>query len=103
MFDLDGVIRHWDDAHDWRVEVSAGLPRGTIAEIAFTPRLLHPGITGQVTDEQWRAGIAAELESRFPQVSGATVLQDWSASSSQVDVALLVFSASTPSADSARP
>jgi putative hydrolase of the HAD superfamily len=89
LFDLDGVIRYWDDTHDRRVEVAAGLPRGVIAEIAFAPRLLQPAITGQVTDEQWRAGVAAELESRFPQVSGASVVQDWSTSSGHVDVALL--------------
>lgn len=89
LFDLDGVIRHWDETHDRQVEVVAALPRGTIAAIAFAPRLLQPAITGQVTDEQWRAEIAAELERRFPQVSGATVVQDWSVSSGHVDWVLL--------------
>jgi HAD superfamily hydrolase (TIGR01509 family) len=89
LFDLDGVIRHWDDTHDRQVEGAAALPRGAMAAIAFAPHLLQPAITGQVTDEQWRAEIAAELERRFPHVTGATVVQDWSASSGQVDWVLL--------------
>jgi putative hydrolase of the HAD superfamily len=89
LFDLDGVIRHWDDTHDRQVEGAAALPRGTMAAIAFAPHLLEPAITGQITDEQWRAEIAAELERRFHQVPGATVVQEWSASSGQVDGALL--------------
>ncbi len=91
LFDLDGVIRRWDDDQDQQVEAAAGLPRGIITEIAFAPSLLQPAITGQVTDEQWRAGIAMELQQRFPSASSAEIVQHWSASSGCVDREMLKF------------
>ena len=77
-----------DDEHDRRVEVAAGLPPGAIASIAFAPQLLQPAIVGRVTDEQWRAGIAVELQQQFPHVSGADVVQRWSAWCGRVDQAM---------------
>lgn len=59
LCDLDGVVRHWpasdalDDAH--------GLPHGALAAAAFAPARLHPAITGEVTDEQWRTAVAGDL------------------------------------------
>lgn len=38
-----------------------GLPEGTLAGTAFHPDHLLPAITGRVTDEEWRAGVAAAL------------------------------------------
>ncbi|MGW0671679.1 HAD-IA family hydrolase [Streptomyces sp. NPDC002746] len=59
LCDLDGVIRHWP-AQD-ALEDAHGLPRGALAAAAFAPRRLLPAITGEVTDEQWRSAVAADL------------------------------------------
>ncbi|MFE5580185.1 HAD-IA family hydrolase [Kitasatospora sp. NPDC056531] len=59
LCDIDGVLRHWPDADD--IERSHRLPAGTLAKAAFAPSRLHPAITGEITDEQWRAAVAADL------------------------------------------
>lgn len=59
LCDIDGVIRHWP-AQD-ALEDAHGLPRGALAAAAFAPRRLLPAITGEVTDEQWRSAVAADL------------------------------------------
>jgi putative hydrolase of the HAD superfamily len=53
LCDIDGVLRHWPptDAFDH----AHHLPPGTFAAAAFAPQRLIPAITGQITDEQWRA------------------------------------------------
>lgn len=59
LCDLDGVIRHWPDAAG--IERAHGLPPGAVAAAAFRPERLNPAITGRVSDEQWRAGVALDL------------------------------------------
>ena len=61
VFDLDGVLRHFDSAPSARIEAEYGLDEGTIARIAFAPELLIPAISGTVSDEAWRASIATSL------------------------------------------
>ncbi|WP_330457962.1 HAD-IA family hydrolase [Streptomyces sp. NBC_00820] len=62
LCDIDGVLRHWPAAD--ALERAHGLPAGALAAAAFAPERLHPAITGKVTDEQWRAAVAAELARR---------------------------------------
>ncbi|MFI6588015.1 HAD-IA family hydrolase [Embleya sp. NPDC050493] len=58
LCDLDGVLRHWP-AHS--LEHTHGLPEGALAAAAFASARLLPAITGQITDEQWRAAVTADL------------------------------------------
>ncbi|MDQ0836170.1 putative hydrolase of the HAD superfamily [Streptomyces achromogenes] len=59
LCDIDGVVRHWPTADG--IERSHGLPAGALAKAAFAPSRLHPAITGETTDEQWRSAVAADL------------------------------------------
>ncbi|MEU3669411.1 HAD-IA family hydrolase [Streptomyces virginiae] len=59
LCDIDGVIRHWPAAD--ALEQMNGLPRGALAAAAFAPARLLPAVTGEITDEQWRAAVAADL------------------------------------------
>lgn len=59
LCDIDGVIRHWPATDD--LERRNGLPEGALARAAFAPPRLHPAITGEVTDEEWRSAVAADL------------------------------------------
>lgn len=59
LCDVDGVLRHWPG--DAALEQAHGLAPGVFAATAFAPHRLLPAITGEVTDEQWRASIAAGL------------------------------------------
>jgi putative hydrolase of the HAD superfamily len=59
LCDIDGVLRHWPTTS--HIESSQGLPTGALAAAAFAPARLHPAITGEITDEQWRSAVAADL------------------------------------------
>ncbi|MER6313690.1 HAD-IA family hydrolase [Streptomyces sp. NPDC001581] len=61
LCDIDGVLRHWPAPGPTDLDHVHGLPAGTIAAAAFAPSRLQPAITGEVTDEQWRAAVAADL------------------------------------------
>ncbi|MBW5423285.1 HAD-IA family hydrolase [Streptomyces sp. BG9H] len=66
LSDLDGVIRFYDMAELEQLEVSAGLPRGSTAEIAFAPETDLPLMRGEITKEQWIDSIARGLADRVP-------------------------------------
>ncbi|MFJ6432189.1 HAD-IA family hydrolase [Streptomyces sp. NPDC091416] len=91
LCDIDGVIRHWPAADE--LEQEHGLPVGALAAAAFAPVRLHPAITGQVTDEQWRSAVATDLAARHGSKERADgAVRAWSALVPVVDqevVALL--------------
>ncbi|MCD0485998.1 HAD-IA family hydrolase [Streptacidiphilus sp. ASG 303] len=59
LCDIDGVLRHWPATGG--LDAEYGLPPGALAAAAFAPVRLHPAITGEVTDGEWRAAVAADL------------------------------------------
>ncbi|HJE58784.1 MAG TPA: HAD-IA family hydrolase [Nocardiopsis listeri] len=65
LCDVDGVLRMWpEDGGMPAVDRRYGLAEGTLAGTAFHPDHLLPAITGRVTDQEWRAGVAAALADR---------------------------------------
>lgn len=64
LVDLDGVLRTWGRQSLAEVEAAHGLPPGAMAAVAFDPARLLPAVTGATSDEEWRAGIRAELVDR---------------------------------------
>lgn len=89
LTDLDGVIRRWDPAIEPQAEQATGLPSGALRQAAFVPDLLHAAITGQITDERWRAQVAARLQVMFPTADAAQAVALWSVSAGEVDRAVL--------------
>jgi putative hydrolase of the HAD superfamily len=53
VFDLDGVIRHWNDDELAEVEESFGLQAGEILAVAFAEDLGRAAITGRLTYREW--------------------------------------------------
>ena len=53
VFDLDGVIRHWNDDDLDLVEESVGLQPRTILNVAFSAELGPAAITGRLTYREW--------------------------------------------------
>lgn len=51
LFDLDGVVRHFD--HDPHLERRHGLADGAIAQAAFASSLIHEVTTGRITRSEW--------------------------------------------------
>lgn len=78
VFDLDGVIRHWDPDIVSNAERANGLPIGALFAVAFEPELLISAITGEISDEAWRYEVAARLQSRYPDVNGKKAVAEWS-------------------------
>ena len=77
LFDLDGVVRRFPRDAEWHDEVGA---------VAFAPGLLDQVVTGKITDEEWRAEVLRRLGQ-----SGAAAVAAWSASSGEVNDAVLAL------------
>ena len=61
LMDMDGVIRHWTGGVTQFGDEELGLPAGTIRAIALDPDRVRRANDGTITDEQWRAEVAAIL------------------------------------------
>jgi putative hydrolase of the HAD superfamily len=85
LCDLDGVVRHWDPELMNRIDRMHGLPPGTLAATAFTPRRLQPAVTGQVTDAEWRAAIVSDLSTYGSPQTAQAMVDAWSAHIGVVD------------------
>jgi putative hydrolase of the HAD superfamily len=86
LCDVDGVLRHWDGRAVADLEAEFGLPAGTIAATAFAPDRLTPAITGRVSDEQWRDGIASALAPRCGSAARASrLVERWSRPVGRID------------------
>lgn len=83
LCDLDGVLRRWPPIGD--LDSAHGLPPGTFAEAAFAPERASAAITGRCTDEQWRAGVAADIAARFGSERAAAVVAAWTALTGEID------------------
>jgi putative hydrolase of the HAD superfamily len=83
LVDLDGVLRRWPDMAD--LDLAHDLPAGTLAATAFAPPRLRPAITGECTDEQWRAAVAADLAATCGPDRAAAIVADWVALPGEVD------------------
>ena len=88
IFDLDGVVRHWELSLVSDAERRHGLPAGSIAQSAFEPATLSAVITGRTTDEQWRRAVAATLADAHGPGAHAAVAE-WSAACGTVDAEVL--------------
>lgn len=62
LFDLDGVIRHFDPTHVAEVEKSHGLAPGLLLATAFAPDLGPDLVCGRITRAEWTAEIGARVQ-----------------------------------------
>ena len=82
IFDLDGVVRHFDPDYVGFIEVQYGLERGALNGAAFEPRLLEQVVTGRISRADWiqRIGI---------QVGVPPAADAWGRQPSHVDPAMI--------------
>jgi putative hydrolase of the HAD superfamily len=84
LCDLDGVLRHWDTPDMAAFDLAYGLPAGTLATAAFAR--LPPALTGEHTDESWRAAVAADLTGACGTAARARALvAEWAAGAGRID------------------
>ncbi|SIO27270.1 HAD family hydrolase [Agromyces cerinus] len=85
LFDLDGVIRHFDPDHLADIERRHGLAAGTIAGIAFANPLIEEVTTGRITRAEWVRQVSEAAGS-------APAAEEWGVQPSVVDESLLALS-----------
>ncbi|MFB6610406.1 HAD-IA family hydrolase [Agromyces sp. NPDC056379] len=85
LFDLDGVIRHFDPGHLADIERRHGLAAGTIAGVAFATPLIEEVTTGRITRAEWVRQVSASAGS-------APAAEEWGVQPSVVDEAMLDLS-----------
>ncbi|MGI9822837.1 HAD family hydrolase [Agromyces sp. Marseille-Q5079] len=85
LFDLDGVIRHFDPDHLAGIERRHGLTSGTIAGIAFAKPLIDEVTTGRITRAEWVRRVSESAGS-------APAAEEWGVQPAVVDDALLELS-----------
>ena len=61
VFDLDGVLRHFDPAHVTAIEARHGLSEGSIHAAAFAPELLDPVVTGRRSRADWVRSVGERI------------------------------------------
>lgn len=88
IFDLDGVIRDWNDDDMYRLEESFGLPPGTILSIGFGPDLGPLATTGKLTYRAWMDEIRRRVTAEFGN-GVAEALDRWEANIGVVHLPML--------------
>ncbi|WP_309127971.1 HAD family phosphatase [Microbacterium sp.] len=85
LFDLDGVLRHFDPAYVTRIEAEHALPAGSIHDAAFAAPLLDAVTTGRISRAAWVQSVGEELGD--PKAAEA-----WGRHPSAPDAAMLALS-----------
>ena len=75
LIDLDGVLRRWDPAVPAEVERGYGLPSGALLDTAMRWDLYRPAVSGELTDAEWMATVAAHLP--LPPDRAAAAVAEW--------------------------
>lgn len=77
---------------DNEIEHAHGLPAGSLAAAAFAPARINPAITGEITDEQWRSAVAADLADTCGSYKRARAsVTAWSDRAPSVDLELVAL------------
>jgi len=63
VFDLDGVIRHFDPEHVARIERDHALPAGSIESFAFASPVIDDVTTGRISRADWVRAIGEHVGS----------------------------------------
>jgi putative hydrolase of the HAD superfamily len=70
LIDLDDVVREFDRSVTAGIEHRYGLTPGSLLGTLLRPDLVRAATLGQITDERWRAAVAAEL-------GGPEAVEEW--------------------------
>jgi FMN phosphatase YigB (HAD superfamily) len=85
LFDLDGVIRHFDPNHVTDIEQRHGLAAGTLEGIAFAKPLIEEVTAGRISRADWVRQVSEMAGS-------APAAEEWGVQPAVVDDALLELS-----------
>ncbi|KJQ54375.1 HAD family hydrolase [Microbacterium sp. SA39] len=84
LFDLDGVVRQFDEDYTTDIERRHGLEPGAVVDAAFEPELLDQVTTGRISRRAWVARVGEALGS-------AAAAEEWGRQPSEVDAEVLAI------------
>lgn len=90
LIDMDGVVRTWDGADLHAADEALGLAPGTVAGVALDADRIRRANDGTLTDEAWRAEVAAVLQ-REHGIDPEAVAAHWGHDGFDVDAAVLAL------------
>lgn len=82
LFDLDGVVRHFDPNNVREIEQRHGIPLGSIERFAFAAPLIDEVTTGRISRAEWTDRLAAHLHN-------VDAAEEWSRQPYRLDTAIL--------------
>jgi putative hydrolase of the HAD superfamily len=88
IFDLDGVIRDWNDEAMADLEAAFGIDPGAILAVGFGPELGPAATTGRITYREWMDEIRRRIIAAYG-VGVAGALDEWEANVGMVDTEML--------------
>lgn len=65
LFDMDGVVRHWDAVGARAGEAAAGLPEGAVESVAYAIPEFDRTQVGACTAREWADAVGRALVSRY--------------------------------------
>ncbi|MCF6471658.1 HAD family hydrolase [Nonomuraea sp. MG754425] len=77
VFDMDGVLRHWDPDAATRVDRDTALPPGTFDRFAFQLPQYHDAMIGHARFEDWCTEIERHLAARSGPARAAAAVAAW--------------------------
>jgi putative hydrolase of the HAD superfamily len=89
LFDMDGVIRHYDATRVEEAEKLAGLARGSLVAAAFAVPEYQAGLLGLVSFEDWCAATTTALAAGCGLSSATRAVAYWHESRGYIDHAVL--------------
>lgn len=84
LFDLDGVIRHFDPENAGGIERRHRLPQGTIEGVAFERPLIDEVTTGRISRAEWVRRVGERIGS-------APAAEDWARQPAALDESVLAL------------
>jgi putative hydrolase of the HAD superfamily len=77
IFDMDGVVRHWDPDQVLQIENQWGLPPGSIEKAALEVPQFSDGLLGNCTFDEWCDSTAQLLAQRHGLDKSRSAISDW--------------------------
>ena len=88
VIDLDGVIRHWDEAYMSEAEERLGLPTRTLSAVALEPERLDRVHDGRLAFEEWCAEVGAVVAASH-RVDSQAVADAWFTATWEIDLGVV--------------
>ncbi len=77
VFDLDGVLRHWEPSRVREAESGAALPAGALADVLDKVPEFHQGVLGQVSFPAWCDAVEQAVSHVHGAVAAASAVAVW--------------------------